>query len=118
MKGRFGIVEMDARGQLRSLALIRGTELCYDGLHLRTDKEVSLSITCDEAGARLVSSPPLAYETLDGLSIYAIGQQAEVSILVSPSLSPTGREIVQQHIKLPGQTAQGSVFVDVQWQST
>lgn len=118
MKGRFGVIEMDARGRLCSLVLIQGTELRYNGLHLHTDKEVSLSVTCDEAGARLVSSPPLAYETLDGLSIYAIGQEVEVNIAVSSSMSPTGREIVQQHIKLPGQTAQGPVFVDIRWQST
>jgi hypothetical protein len=115
LKGRFGVVEFDARGRVRSLALIRGAEFSCEGLRLRADREVSLSLTCDEAGARLASSPPLAYETLDGLPAYATGQDADVWIAVSGASSPTGREILQRHVRLPGQTAEGPVSVDIRW---
>jgi hypothetical protein len=115
LKGRFGVVEFDARGRVRSLALIQGTEFSCEGLRLRADREVSLSLTCDEMGARLVSSPPLGYETLDGLPVYAAGQDADVWIAVSGASSPTGREIVQQRVRLPGQTAEGPVPVDIRW---
>jgi hypothetical protein len=115
MKGRLGVVEVGPGGRLRGLALIRGTELICGGLRLRADREVSLSVTCDDRGARLVSSPPVGYETLEGLPVYAAGQDAAVWIAVSGASSPTGREVRERHVRLPGQTADGPVPVDIGW---
>jgi len=115
LKGSFGVVEFDPRGRLRSLTLVRGTELSCEGLHLRADREVSLSLTCDGAGARLISSPPVGYETLDGLPVYAAGQDADIWIAVSGASSPTGREVRERHVRLPGQMAEGPVPVDIRW---
>ena len=46
LKGRFGSAEFDSHGRLRGLVLVRGTELRCGSLHLRADREVSLSMTC------------------------------------------------------------------------
>lgn len=115
LKGRFGVVEFDPLGRLQGLALIRGTELRYAGLHFLADREVSLSVTCDDRGARLVSSPPVGYETLEGLPVYATGQDTAVWIAISEASSPTGREIRERHVRLPGQTVDGPVPVDIRW---
>ncbi len=115
LKGRFGSVELDPHGRLRALVLVRGTEFHFAGLHLRADREVSLSVTCHDRGARLVSSPPIGYETLEGRPVYTAGQNAVVGISVSKALSPVGKEIRERSVKLPGQTVDGPIPVDLRW---
>jgi len=114
LQGRFGAIETDARGQCRSILLVRGAELRYAGVRLRADGDVSLSLTCDDRGAHLVSSPPVGYETLEGLPIYATGQDLEVLLSIPAQWSPTGEEI-QKRVRVPGQTKDGPVPVDVRW---
>ena len=63
------------------------------GVHFRADREISLSATFDARGAHLVSSPPIGYETLEGLPVYTAGQTCNVSFSISEAFSPTGKEI-------------------------
>ena len=114
LTGRFGVVELDKRGRLRSLVLIRGTELVYNGLRLHADREVSLSMTCDALGAQLVTSPSIGYETVEGKSVYATGKNATVSLTIPAGSSLTGQEIARR-VLVPGQTSSGPVSVDTRW---
>ncbi|HJN19153.1 MAG TPA: heparinase II/III family protein, partial [Armatimonadota bacterium] len=114
LAGRFGAIETDARGQCRSLLLVRGTELRYAGIHLRADREASLSLTCDDKGAHLVSSPPVGYETLAGIPVYVTGQDTEVRLNIPAQWSPTGEDI-QKRVLVPGQAQDGPVPVDIRW---
>ncbi len=111
LKGRFGSVEFDTGGRLRGLVLVRGTELRCGGLHLRADREVSLSMTWTSRGWRLVSSPPVAYETLEGQPKYIAGSSATVWIAISAGMSPTSAEMAERQVKLPGQTVHGPFSV-------
>jgi len=113
LKGRFGAIELDPGGRCRSLMLVRGTELRYGDIHFRADREASLSLTFDSEGARLVSSPAVGYETLEGMPAYATGEDTTVSLTVPAQLSPTGKEIRNRAIVVPGQTGDGPVPVDV-----
>ena len=114
LKGRCGVIEFDARHGLRSLLLVRGTELNYGSLQLRADREISLSVTFDEERAHFVSSPPQGYETLEGEPVYATGRESIVAITIPAQWSPSGK-IIQKHVRVPGQTAAGPVPVDIQW---
>ncbi len=114
LKGRFGVIELDAEGRLRSLLLIQGSELRRDGFQLKTDRDVSLSATFDAGRAHLVSSPQIGFETLEGVPLYRTGHGATVSLTIPASASPTGEDI-QTSLALPGQTAEGPVPVDVEW---
>ena len=114
LAGRFGMVEFDDRNRLRSLVLIRGTDVACDGLHLHADSKVSLSVTCNDRGARLVSSPPVGYETLAGNPVYAIGNDVTVSLTIPARSSPSGHEIGMR-ILVPGQTSNGPMPVDIRW---
>ena len=114
LAGRFGMVEFDDRNRLRSLVLIRGTDVACDGLHLHADSKVSLSVTCNDRGARLVSSPPVGYETLAGNPVYAIGNDVTVSLTIPARSSPSGHEIGMR-ILVPGQTSTGPMPVDIRW---
>jgi hypothetical protein len=115
LQGRFGSVEFDSHGRLRGLVLIRGTELRCGDLHLRADRVVSLSMTCTGRAGHLVSSPPVAYETLEGLPVYMPGSNAAVWFALPGAMSPTGAEIPMRQIKLPGQTAHGPISVGLHW---
>ena len=114
LAGRFGMVELDVRGRLRSLVLIRGTDVAFDGLRLHADREVSLSVTCDAQGVRLVSSPPVGYQTLEGNPVYATGKDAIVSLTIPAHASPSGHEIGRR-ILIPGQASTGPMPVDIRW---
>ena len=74
------------------LILVNGTELRHGPLQLKADRDVSLSVTFDGKRARLVSSPPVAFETLDGTPVYTAGRDATVSITNPSPSSPTGFE--------------------------
>jgi len=114
LRGRCGVIELDAQGKLRSLLMIRARELRYGDLRLRADREVSLSLTCDASGAQLVSCPPVGYETLEGEPVYATGQDTTVRLEIPDAFSPTG-ESVRRRALVPGQTDDGPVVVDVAW---
>ena len=114
LKGRFGVIELDAKGRLRGLLLVQGNELRRDGLQLKTDRDVSLSVTFDAGRAQLVSSPRIGFETLEGVRLYRTGQSAIVSMTISASVSPTGEEI-QRSLMLSAQAKEGPVPVDVEW---
>jgi len=114
LKGRFGVLELDSEDRLRSLLLVQGNELRRNGFQLKTDRDVSLSITLDARHAQLVSSPPIGFETLEGVPHYRTGQGVTVSMTIPASLSPTGEEI-QRSLLVPGQTREGPVPVDAEW---
>ena len=108
------MVEFDDRNRLRSLVLIRGTDVVCDGLRLHADRKVSLSVTCNDRGARLVSSPPVGHETLEGNPVYAIGNDVIVSLTIPARSSPSGHEIGMR-ILVPGQASTGPMPVDIRW---
>ncbi|MSS71034.1 MAG: hypothetical protein EXS64_06065 [Candidatus Latescibacteria bacterium] len=114
LKGRFGAIELDVHGRLRSLVLVRGRELCHGSLRIEADREVSLSVTFDDRGAHLVSSPPVAYETLEGRPVYAAGQDATVEMTLPAQGSPTGKDLLKR-VLVPGQAKDGPVPVEVRW---
>jgi len=114
LAGRFGVIELDAEGRLRSLLLVQGSELRHDGFQIETDRDVSLSVTFDAGRAHLVSSPQIGFETLEGVPLYRTGHGATVSLIIPAAVSPTGEDI-QKSLVLPGQTEEGPVPVDIEW---
>jgi hypothetical protein len=114
LKGRCGVVELDAAGRLRSLVLVRGQELRLGAIGLETEHEVCLSVTCDPRGLRLVSSPPIGYETLAGSPVYAAGADVQVNLALPAECSPTGREFRRQ-VVVPGQTSAGPRPLELPW---
>ena len=104
---------LGAGGRLRDLALVRGTELRYGALRVRTDRNVSVSVRFDGGRARLVSSPPIAYHTVEGLPVYETGADVTVDLRMSAALSPTG-EAVGARLSVPGQRQDGPVPVEVE----
>ena len=114
LKGRFGAIEVDAAGHCRRLVLIRGTELHYCGLNLIADRETSLSLICGDRGVQVVSSPPVGYETVEGLPVYAPGADTGLQITLPAKLSPTGEEI-RMRVSVPGQTQDGPVPLSASW---
>ena len=106
--GLLGVVHLDADGRLRSLALVRGTLLRYRGLQLQSTsgQAVSASLSLDAGQVTAVSSPPIAYRTVEGEPVFTPGQAADVVLGVPEALSPSGRA-VNLRIHLPGQTADG-----------
>jgi hypothetical protein len=119
LTGRFATVEFDPRGRLRSLLLVRGTELRCPSVQLRADGDVSLSVTCHSRRARFVSSPPIGYETLEGVPVFRAADKpkgdAVISLSVAAAASPTGKEIRDRRVTLAGQTTAGPVHVDMPW---
>jgi hypothetical protein len=113
--GRFCALTLDPKGRVKSLILVRGTEVSYRGFHFRADREISLSATFDARGAHLVSSPSIGYETLEGMSVYNVGQTCDISIAISESASPSGQAIRERMIRLPGQTPHGPAPIEVRW---
>jgi hypothetical protein len=114
LRGRVGVIELDAAGRLRRLLLVRGQELRYGRLQVRADRETSLSMVCDRQGAGLVSSPAIAYETLEGRPVYAVGEETRVTVTIPASLSPSGGDIGTS-VVVPGQTAAGPAPVQMRW---
>ncbi len=112
LKGHLGAIETDADGRPRSLLLVNATEFRHNGLTLQADRETSLSITFDGTRARLVSSPPVAFETLEATPIYATGKDTTVSVTLPARWSPT-KEATRKAVLVPGQTAEGPVPLDI-----
>ena len=114
LKGRFGAIEIDAAQRPQGLLLVAGTELRHGRFQLKADREISLSVTFDGKQARLVSSPPVGFETLEGTPVYTAGQDATVSLTIPASWSPTGED-TRKSILVPGQTEDGPVAADVRF---
>ncbi|MDA0745509.1 MAG: heparinase II/III family protein [bacterium] len=114
LKGCFGTIELDEQGRPKSLLMVRGREMCYGGLRITADQQISLSVVFEEEGATLVSAPPVAYETLEGLPVYAAGEDVNVEIELPAQWSSGGNDI-QKRVSVPGQTVDGSVPVEVRW---
>jgi len=112
LQGQGGVVQLDSAGRLRSLALLRGTSLRYGELRVETDEETCLSVTVEEGRLVLVSSPPVAYRTIEGEPIYTVGQEAVVRLRLPVALSPTGRDFEAQ-VPVPGQTPAGPQPIEV-----
>jgi hypothetical protein len=82
---------------------------------LRTDREASLSLTCDGGSVQAVSSPPVAFQTLAGRPVYAPGEACTAWLTLPASCSPSGIAVVERSLALPGQTTEGPLLVRIPW---
>ncbi len=86
--------------------------LQYRGLTLRAADQTCLSVTLAGGKAALVSSPPVAYRTIEGEPMFTPGPDVAVQLTIPARLSPTGREARIER-SVPGQTAAGPQPVEV-----
>jgi hypothetical protein len=106
LDGAFGFVELDAEGKVVALGLLRGRLLSWDGLRLEADGEACLSMVWRDAAWEIVSSPAVAYYTVEGEPVYAEGEDMRVQLTLGAERSPTGRA-AQFAGTAPGQTQDG-----------
>ena len=110
LTGRFASICRDASGRALSIILVHATEFNSEGIRIRSDRPVTLSATFEDESIQLVSSPSVAYETLEGRPAYNTGRDADVCIELPPEGARAGRKI---GARLPAQTARGPVCVEV-----
>ena len=110
LDGRFASVSRDASGQPRSIILVHATEFNCRGIRLRSERPVTLSAVFDGDTIRMVSCPPVAYQTLGGEPMYNTGPDVDVCIELAPDGTRAGRKM---EALLPGQTGTGPVPVEL-----
>ncbi len=107
LRGRMGMIDLDARGRLRGLALLQGRELRYQGVRLiRCERDACLSVVFAGDRVTAVSSPPIAYRTVGGRRVFEPGQDVRAWLHAPASLSQTGDEWYAV-ARCPGQDADG-----------
>ena len=110
MTGRFASIAHDASGRPLSVIMVHATEFNCRGIRLRSERPVTLSAVFDGDTIRMVSCPPVAYQTLEGRPVYKNGQDVDVCVELAPDAARTGREI---EARLPGQTGSGPICIEV-----
>ncbi|MDE2997635.1 MAG: heparinase II/III family protein [Gemmatimonadota bacterium] len=110
LAGRFASVSRNASGQPCSIILVHATEFRCRGMRIRSGRPVTLSAVFDDDTIRMVSCPPVAYQTLEGRPVYNIGQDVDVRIELTPDRARGGRKT---EARLPGQTGSGPICIEV-----
>ncbi len=110
LDGRFASISRDPAGRPRSVILVHAKEFSSGGLRIRAERPVTLSAVFKDESIRLVSCPPVAYETLEGQPVYFTGHEADVCIDLAPDGTRTERNI---EARLPGQAKRGPVCIEV-----
>ena len=110
MTGRFASIARDASGRPRSVIMVHATEFTCPGIRLRSERPVTLSAVFDGETIRMVSCPPVAYQTLEGRPVYKNGQDVDVCVELAPDGARAGRKI---EARLPRQTETGPVPIEL-----
>jgi heparinase II/III-like protein len=96
---QLALLELNPSGQIVGAGILRGTTLRYGGLRLTAENEACLSVALGAAGPELASSPPVAYQTIEGKPIHAPAQRVAVELHLPASISPTGQALdVRRHL--------------------
>ena len=106
LDGLLGVVHFDPDGRVIGLGLLRGTSLRYRGVALQTDEETCLSVSFIDDRVELVSSPGIAYRTLEGQPVFLRGTDVTARISVPAEASHTGATM-DLRVEVPGQADEG-----------
>ncbi len=110
LSGRFASISREASGRVTSVILVHATDFRSGGIRIRSRTPVTLSAAFKDESILLVSSPAVAYETLEGRPVYDTGRDADVWFELPPEGALAGRTI---KARLPAQTASGPVCIEV-----
>lgn len=112
LDGLLGVVHVDPDGRITGLGLLRGTALHYRGVVLQTDEESCLSVSFMDDRVELVSSPGIAYRTVEGQPMFLRGADLTARISVPAEASHTGTAL-DLRVEVPGQADEGLRPVDL-----
>lgn len=110
LAGRFASISRNASGEPRSITLVHATEFNCRGIRMQSGRSVTLSAVFEDDTIRMVSCPPVAYETLEGRPVYNSGHDVDVCIELAPDETRAGRII---EARLPGQSSNGPVPIEL-----
>ncbi len=110
LAGRFASVSRNACGQPCSIILVHATEFNCSGIRIRSARPVTLSAVFADESIRMVSCPPVAYQTVEGLPEYNTGPDVDVCIEFGTDGKRAGRKL---EARLPGQTGTGPVPIEL-----
>jgi hypothetical protein len=112
LDGLLGVVHFDPHGRVVGLGLLRGTAFRCRGVALQTDEETCLSISFMDDRVELVSSPGIAYRTVEGQPVFLQGVDVTARLSVPAEASHTGAAM-DLRVEVPGQADEGPCLVEL-----
>ncbi len=99
--GQLATAHLGPDHRVVGLGMVRGRVFECKGLRLAADSEACLSVTFDAGEPQVVSSPPIAYHTVEGEPVYAERTDVTVELSVPAVLSPSGAALSVEALVVP-----------------